>query len=172
MRSSLWRFRFLPCLLLLAPACAADTALEPPTIPPSLLIGPPGCPTPYLTSGILEPIRADGSSAFQLGRTVPVKVRIFDCVTGEGVNTLAPQIGLALVDLDNGGELVDLVSSSAADDGTTMRSAGDGQYIFNLSTKRSQFAAGGGDLRSGLYELTISSPGDFEDVVVRFTIRP
>lgn len=171
MRSSLWRFRFLPCVLLLAPACLADSALEPPTIPSPLIGGPGACSPPYLTSGILEPIRADGSSAFQLGRTVPVKIRIFDCVTGEGVNTLAPQIGLALVDLDNGGELVDLVSSSAADNGTTMRSAGNGQYIFNLSTKRSQFAAGG-DLRSGLYELTISSPADFEAVVVRFTIRP
>ncbi len=171
MRSSLWRFRFLPCVLLLAPACVADSALEPATSPPSLLGSPGGCTPQYLTSGILEPIRADGSSAFQLGRTVPVKIRIFDCVTGEGVNTLAPQIALALVDL-GGGPVTELLSSSAADDGTTMRSAGDGQYIFNLSTKRSQFAVGGGDLRPGTYELTISSSGNFDDVVVRFAIRP
>jgi hypothetical protein len=60
-------------------------------------------------------------------------------------------------------------SSSAADEGTQMRSAGDGQYIFNLSTKRSQFAAGQ-DLTPGVYRLTISNT-DFEDVVVLFTLR-
>ncbi|HEV8149900.1 MAG TPA: hypothetical protein VGP61_06905, partial [Gemmatimonadales bacterium] len=60
----------------------------------------------------------------------------------------------------------------AADDGTTMRSAGDGQYIFNLSTKRSQFNTGQ-DLRAGIYQLTISasSPSEFADVVVQFSIR-
>jgi hypothetical protein len=53
-----------------------------------------------------------------------------------------------------------------------MRSAGDGQYIFNLSTKRSQFNTGQ-DLRAGIYQLTISasSPSEFADVVVQFSIR-
>ena len=170
MRSSLWRFRFLPCLLLLAPGCASDSALEPQVIPPSLLIGGGGeCPLPFITSGILEPINADNSSNFQLGRTIPVKIRISDCVSGGEVNTLSPTISLALIDL-GGGPVNELVSSSAADDGTTMRSAGNGQYIFNLSTKRSQFNAGE-DLRPGIYELTISAPGEFADVVVQFAIR-
>lgn len=162
-------FRFLPGLLLLLPACAPDAPTQP-TLPPSLLIGPPGCSVPYVTSGILEPLNADNTSSVQLGRTIPVKVRIFDCVTGDGVNTLAPQISLALVDL-GGGPVNELESSSAADDGTTMRNAGNGQYIFNLSTKRSQFNAGQ-DLRAGQYELRISSPGQFADVVVQFAIRP
>jgi len=52
-----------------------------------------------------------------------------------------------------------------------MRSAGDGQYIFNLSTKRSQFNAGQ-DLTPGVYQLTISSPGTFANVLVQFSIRP
>ena len=170
MRSMLRRFRFLPCVLLLAPGCVGDSTLEPHTLPPSLLIGPGGCSVPYLTSGILAPINADNSSSIQLGRTLPVKIRISDCVSGDGVNTLAPQVSLALVDL-GGGPVNELESSSAADEGTTMRSAGNGQYIFNLSTKRSQFNAGQ-DLRAGIYQLTISSPGEFEDVVVQFAIRP
>ena len=145
--------------------------LESQAIPPSLSTGGGGCAFPFVTSGILEPINADNSSSFQLGRTVPVKVRIVDCVSGAGVNTLTPMLSLLLVDL-GGTPVNELVSSSAADEGTTMRSAGDGQYIFNLSTKRSQFNAGQ-DLRSGIYELTISSSpsGDFANVVVRFAIR-
>ncbi len=63
----------------------------------------------------------------------------------------------------------ELVSSSAADLGVIMRNAGDGQYIFNLLTKRSQFAAGQ-DLTPGRYRLTISSP-DFDAVVVEFSLR-
>jgi hypothetical protein len=170
MRSSLRRFRFLPCLLLLAPGCVSDSTLEPQALPPSLLVGG-GCYPQFVTSGVLEPINADGSSSFQLGRTIPVKIRFTDCDSGAGVNTLTPTISLALVDL-GGGPVNELVSSSAADDGTTMRSAGDGQYIFNLSTKRSQFNAGQ-DLRSGVYQLTISasSPSEFADVVVQFAIR-
>ncbi len=169
MRSSTRWLGLVPCVLFLASGCASDSTLEPKAIPPSLVVGG-GCPLPFLTSGILEPIHGDNSSSFQLGRTIPVKIRITDCVTGGAVNTLAPNIALALVDL-GGGPVNDLVSSSAADDGTTMRNAGDGQYIFNLSTKRSQFNAGQ-DLRPGIYQLTISSPADFADVVVQFAIRP
>jgi hypothetical protein len=154
----------------LAVACVPDAPAGPEAQKPSLLIGPGGCSLPYLAGGILEPINADGSSSFQLGRTIPVKIRITDCVTGDGVNTLSPNVSLALIDL-GGGPVNELISSSAADDGTTMRSAGTGQYIFNLSTKRSQFNAGQ-DLHPGLYQLTISSPGEFADVVVQFAIRP
>jgi hypothetical protein len=163
--------RLFPGFLVLAGlvgACATDSPVAPDR--PSLLVGPPpGCSLPYLASGILEPINADNSSVFQLGRTIPVKIRITDCVTGAGVNTLAPNVSLALI-ADGGGPVNELISSSAADDGTTMRSAGDGQYIFNLSTKRSQFNAGD-DLFAGLYQLTISSPGQFADVAVQFVVR-
>ena len=154
----------------LAGACVSDSPVAPSKPVPSLLIGPGGCALPYLAGGILEPINADSSSSFQLGRTIPVKIRITDCVSGAGVNTLSPNISLELIDL-GGGVVNELISSSAADNGTTMRSAGDGQYIFNLSTKRSQFNAGQ-DLRAGLYQLTISSPAEFADVVAKFAIRP
>jgi len=78
-------------------------------------------------------------------------------------------ITLALVG-EGGGTDVEIESSSAADVGNTMRSAGSGQYIFNLSTKRSQFN-GGQDLTPGQYQLTITG-SDLQEVMVGFTIRP
>ena len=170
MRSPWLVSRLMPCLAVVVVACATDSPLGPRAGSPALTVGGGGCPLPFVTSGILQPINADNSSSFQLGRTIPVKIRVEDCVSGAGVNTLAPAISLVLLDL-GGSPVNEVVSSSAADEGTTMRSAGDGQYIFNLSTKLSQFNAGQ-DLRSGVYQLTIASPGDFADIVVQFSIRP
>ena len=172
MRSSKLLTWFVPSVAVVAIACSGIDRPSEPTLGPALFaVGPPpGCTLPYLTSGILQPVNADNSSSFQLGRTVPLKIRVTDCVSGEGINTLAPTIALTLLDL-GGTPVNEVVSSSAADDGTTMRSAGNGQYIFNLSTKRSQFNAGQ-DLIPGMYQLTISSPGVFADVVVQFAIRP
>ena len=170
MRSPSLRSCLLPVFAVVAAGCANDTSLAPRALKPSFSIGGGGCSRPFLTSGILQPIHADNSSSFQLGRTVPVKLRVTDCVTGEAVNTLAPTISLVLVD-QGGVPVNDIESSSAADTGNTMRSAGDGQYIFNLSTKLSQFN-GGQDLTPGPYQLTISSGGQFTDIVVQFSIRP
>jgi hypothetical protein len=52
-----------------------------------------------------------------------------------------------------------------------MRSTGDGNYMFNLSTKRSQFAAGS-DLTAGTYLLTLASNSNaFSNVSVTFNLR-
>jgi hypothetical protein len=52
-----------------------------------------------------------------------------------------------------------------------MRSTGDGNYMFNLSTKRSQFAAGS-DLTAGTYLLTLASNSNaFANVSVTFNLR-
>jgi len=166
------KFAILPLFAAAAVAgCAPDNVV--PVLArdtPAFSVIPGGCAHPAVTTGILPPINADNTSSYQLGRTLPVKIRFTDCVTGEAVNTLTPVISLVLVG-DGGGPVNEVESSSAADDGNTMRSAGDGQYIFNLSTKRSQFNAGQ-DLTPGVYQLTISSPASFADVVVQFTIRP
>ncbi len=156
--------------LVLAAACASDASntLAPGGPTPVLTVGGGGCSFPDVTSGILQPINADNSSVFQLGRTIPVKVRVTDCVTGAADDNQAPQVALGLVG-PGGGSVNELVSSSAADVGTTMRNAGNGQYIFNLSTKNSQFNAGQ-DLTPGTYQLTLSSPA-FADVVVSFVLR-
>ena len=174
MRHALRVRHLLPCVLLGATACLADTVSPAPaaiesTSGPSLIGDPGGCAFPYLSSGILQPINADNSSTFQIGRTIPVKIRLTDCVTADGINSAAPQI--SLIGVGPGGSSVnEIISSSAADAGTIMRSAGDGQYIFNLSTKRSQFNAGE-DLTAGVYQLTISGFGQFEDVVVQFALH-
>jgi Thrombospondin type 3 repeat len=112
----------------------------------------------YVTSGILQPINLTGQrSSFKIGSTIPVKLRVTDCL-GTPVGTLSPQVHLTKV--DSGPVAVnELVSTSAADTGTTMRFTGapDSQYIFNLSTKRSQFNAGQ-DLTAGTYHLWITDP--------------
>src|SRR3972149_1610541 len=154
------------CLAAAVAGCAADSPTFQASNAPEFVVIPGPCTPAYVTTGIEPPITPDGSSVYQLGRTLPVKVRYADCATGEEVNTLTPVITLALVG-EGGGTDVEIESSSAADVGNTMRSAGSGQYIFNLSTKRSQFN-GGQDLTPGQYQLTITG-SDLQEVMVGFT---
>jgi hypothetical protein len=57
----------------------------------------------------------------------------------------------------------ELISSSAADSGTMRFAGGDGHYIYNLSTKKSQFcpssACQNGDLTQGTFRLRVTDPG-------------
>jgi hypothetical protein len=115
----------------------------------------------YTTSGFLQPINISGQrSGFKIGSTIPVKARITDC-NGNTVTTLAPEVKLTKVDPSPDVPVNELISSSAADTGTTMRLA-DGFYIYNLSTKRSQFcpssACSNGDLTQGTYRLRATDP--------------
>ena len=122
----------------------------------------------YETSGILPPINADGSSNFKLGRVIPVEIRITDC-DGLPVTTLAPRVSLRKVG-SGSGEVNEVVSASAADDGNTMRASADSRYTFNLSTKLSQFNARQ-DLSVGRYELKITD-ATIAAVIVEFDLRP
>ena len=99
----------------------------------------------YASSSFLPPIT--GRTTFKLGSTIQVKLRVTDCA-GLPVTTLAPELHLGLVD---GGE-ADPLSTN----GLGMRLAGD-QYLFNMSTKRSQFA-GGSNLTPGTYRLWVGGP--------------
>ena len=118
-----------------------------------------------------QPINADGSSNFKQGSTIPVKVRI----TCDGVPLagVSPDVDLVRIDSSPEGPVNEVVSSSAADDGDNMRVA-DGKYMFNLSTKRSQFNAGA-DLVQGTYRLTVDdsdSPDPaFDPFSVTFDLR-
>jgi hypothetical protein len=113
----------------------------------------------YNTSGILQPINADGTSLFKISQTIPVKAVFTDC---EGsLPATNPTVHLSKISNGlNGDEVVEsLVSSSAADTGNQMRYSTEGeQYIFNLSTKKSQFN-GGKDLTEGRYRLTVKIDG-------------
>jgi len=176
MRSALSFSKVLPCIALIAAGCSLDSSspLAPESVrvnDPSFAVGEPGCAYTYVTSGILAPTNADHSSVFELGRTVPLKIRISDCVTQAAVNDATPVVTLSKLGDDGTLDPInEVISSSAADEGVTMRPAGNGQYIFNLSTKRSQFDAGR-DLVPGRYEVSILGNGTFEDVVVQFTLR-
>jgi PKD domain-containing protein len=113
----------------------------------------------YNTSGILQPINLTGPrSSFKIGSTIPVKLRVTDC-SGTAVSGLILTVHLAQTD-PTADSVNELVSTSAADSGTTMRFTGapDNQYIFNMSTKRSQFNAGQ-DLTTGTYKVWITGPG-------------
>lgn len=124
-------------------------------------------------SGFQQPINADGSSRFKIGSTIPVKTRIVDC-EGLGAAGRAPEVRLFKIDSTPSGEVNEVVSSSAADVGRTMRDQGDGQYHYNLSTKLSQFCPSGacsnGNLTPGTYELRVVQSG-LATQVVRFDLR-
>lgn len=120
----------------------------------------------YVTSGVLQPINADGTSSFKIGSTIPVKLRITDCA-GATVGTVRPKVSLRKL-LVNSGTVNEVVSTSAADTGSIMRFDGT-QNIYNLSTKNSEFNAGQ-SLTQGRYELTLSDP-TIKSVVVQFDLR-
>lgn len=111
----------------------------------------------YNTSGILQPVTGSQGS-FKIGSTIPVKLQVTDC-NGDPVSGLP--LTIYLEKLDNTAITAnELVSTSAADSGTTMRFTGapDNLYIFNMSTKRSQFNLGE-DLTTGTYHIWITDVG-------------
>jgi hypothetical protein len=121
----------------------------------------------HQTAGVLAPINADGSSSFRLGRVIPVKTRVTDC-SGAPVGGLTLAIGLTRIS-SPGGAVNEVTSASSADTGATMRSLGDGRYLYNLSTKLSQLNAGE-DLQPGRYELTITNAA-IDTITVQLEIR-
>jgi hypothetical protein len=118
----------------------------------------------YGNGGILQPINATGTrSSFKIGSTIPVKVKVFDC---NGVAVSGLTILVHLVKLDNSADPAnETIPDSVPDAGTQMRFTGtpDNQYIYNLSTKRSQLCSSlapctsGGDLTAGTYLITLTN---------------
>ncbi|HYS80057.1 MAG TPA: PxKF domain-containing protein, partial [Anaeromyxobacteraceae bacterium] len=96
-------------------------------------------------SNLLPPINLDGSSVFKSGSTVPVKFRLAGASSGLS-NVKAFLLAGFVTNAIVGSEL-EVASTSAADAGNQFRYDGDGQYIFNLSTK----ALG----RTGTWQLRI-----------------
>ncbi|MDN7245401.1 Ig-like domain-containing protein [Planococcus shenhongbingii] len=100
----------------------------------------------YGFSGVLEPVKADGKSAFQKNRTVPVKFQIAD-------GSLFAKDATATIHLVKAsgnavGEEVQVTSTSNATVGNLFRyDLSDNQYIFNLGTK---------DLEVGQYKAVIT----------------
>lgn len=85
-------------------------------------------------SGVLPPIRSDGSSIFKLGSTVPVKFRLAD-IDGNPIDGAVATLEVAKVSNQIEGTYVEAVSTCAATTGNQFRSVGRGKYVFNLATK-------------------------------------
>jgi hypothetical protein len=106
-------------------------------------------------SAILQPINNTGTrSSFKIGSTIPVKITVTGCDGVTQVSTLTPRVSLTKLDPTADVEVNEVLSTSTPTSGTTMRWS-DTQYIYNLSTKNSQFHAGAA-LTSGTYRVSVS----------------
>ena len=82
-----------------------------------------------------QPINADGSSIFKLGRTVPIKLTLTD-ETGAPVTGEPLRLSLAKLANEVEGDVLEGdFAAGSANDGSLFRESGAGQYIYNLSTK-------------------------------------
>jgi uncharacterized repeat protein (TIGR01451 family) len=91
----------------------------------------------YNLSDLLSPLNNDGSSIFRYNSTIPVKVRITDCL-GNPVAGLAPTLGWSMLSaVEPSAEVNEPSSTSAADTGNVLRYTGNGYYQYNFSTKDS-----------------------------------
>lgn len=109
-------------------------------------------------SGILQPINLTGTrSAFKLGSTIPVKIRITNC-SGAAVSTYTPQVALYNEGSAPGTTTNEASSTSTPTSGTTMRPS-DGQYIYNLATKATSGTISASQL--GTYRVVISVSGQW-----------
>ncbi len=101
----------------------------------------------YNFLGILPPIKTDGSSIFNLGRTVPVKFRIAGA-NGNYVSTATASLTYQYITNEILGTVEEAVSTSAASEGNTFRyDSTDNLYIFNLGTE---------GMSTGTYQLNIN----------------
>jgi len=106
--------------------------------------------TAYTWSGFLQPINADSSSIFKLGRTVPVKFQLVG--NSAGMTNLQAKLYVGKVSSSTTGSVVEAISNAASDTGNTFRYDATGQqYVFNLSTQ---------SLTAGTYKLQVYANGD------------
>jgi hypothetical protein len=118
----------------------------------------------FNTSGFLPPINADGTSVFKYNSTIPVKISFTDC-DGLTPTNLAPAIKLTVISGPYAGqEIIDPISTSAADTSGVMRFSTD-QYIYNLATKPLPDS-------SATYLLTVTIPYNGQTETVQFDLRP
>lgn len=88
----------------------------------------------YNYSGVLQPVKADGSSTFKKNSTIPVKFQISD--GSQYVKEATATIQLVKVTNNVVGEPIDILSTSSETIGNLFRyDLADNQYIFNLGTK-------------------------------------
>lgn len=121
-------------------------------------------------SAILAPINTGGTrSSFKIGSTIPVKITVTGC-NGGPVSTLTPQVNLVLGDTTPDFPVNEEVITASATNGKLMRWDATGQqYIYNLSTKLSQFTAAA--LAAGTYTVGVNDPTFEMPVTAKFDLR-
>jgi len=88
-----------------------------------------------------------------------VKITVKDCA-GNVVTTLSPTAQLQKVDSVPDGTVNESQITEVPTNGKNMRWDGSTQYIYNLSTKNSQFNNGSA-LAKGTYRLWVTDPSFF-----------
>lgn len=120
-------------------------------------------------SAILQPINASGTrSGFKLGSTIPVKITVTGC-DGAAVSTLTPAVNLEQNDTTADVTVNEPAIAETPTNGKLMRWSTD-LYIYNLSTKISQFN-GGSALSQGTYTVSVSDPSFERPVKAAFDLR-
>lgn len=121
-------------------------------------------------SAILQPINNGGTrSGFKLGSTIPVKITVTGC-GGAAVNSLTPQVNLEQGDTSPDVAVNEAAVSEVPTNGKLMRwDATAQQYIYNLSSKLSQFT--GGPLPQGTYTVSVNDPSFAGPVKAVFDLR-
>jgi hypothetical protein len=106
-------------------------------------------------SAILQPINSTGArSTFKIGSTIPVKITVTGC-DGGTVSGLTPLVHLEQNDTTANTTVNEATVAEVATNGKQMRwDASAQQYIYNLSTKLSQFT--GGQLSAGTWTVSVS----------------
>lgn len=119
-------------------------------------------------SSILAPINTSGTrSSFKIGSTVPVKITVMGC-DGNAATGLTPTVNVALLDLQAETPVNESLVTEVATNGKVMRWSTD-QYVYNLSTKLSQFT--GATLASGTHMIQVSDPSFQKSVNAQFDAR-
>jgi hypothetical protein len=120
-------------------------------------------------SAIMQPINTTGSrSTFKIGSTIPVKITVTGCDGPLPVSNLTPTVNLEQGDKTADGAVNEPVITETATNGKQMRWS-DTHYIYNLSTKLSQFT--GAALTAGTYTVSVSDPSFATPVKAVFDLR-
>ena len=121
-------------------------------------------------SAILQPINSSGTrSGFKIGSTIPVKITVTGC-DGSLVDTLTPSVSLTKADSTADVAVNEAAVSEVATNGKQMRwDASGSQYIYNLSTKLSQFT--NAPLTSGTWKVAVNDPTFATPVTAAFDLR-
>lgn len=119
-------------------------------------------------SAILDPIKANGASTFKAGSSIPIKITVKDCGNHD-VSTLTPLVDVIKVDTTASDELSAGGVTATPTNGKNMTWDGASQYVYVLSSKKSQFS--GAAMGEGTYRVTVSDPTIVGSASQRFDIK-